>query len=296
MLGKVLTKGGNNYSLPSWHYERSSTDKTAYSSLKTNITDALNKNFAPDSNTTFDIIPNEHHPIEMKITMYGDNTGKFNFPGWTFSYFGFSNVTLKGADNTTKEELDVTNLMEHIIINRLSKELTRDLITNFIENGIIGLPAPGTASTPAPAIAQVGVIPAPTPASTPAATPAATPAPAPAPTQALVGGLPGPALPAGDYLFDLTGLGFPYLLPFDRKLNELKDKRKQLEFSLIMDDKHFDLALAKMMLLRTDYENFNNLSDNSKRNNHTKALLLLGFLVKQNEGVDLAKLFLTSKK
>jgi len=284
MLGKVLTKGGNNYSLPSWHYERSSTDKTVYSSLKKNITEALIKNFAPDSNTTFDIIPHETHPIEMIITMNGDNAGKFYFPGWTFSYFGFSKVILKGADNTTKEELDVTDLMEHIIINRLSKELTRDLITNFINTGIIGLPAPGTAATPA--IAQVGVIPG------TAATPAATPAPAPA----LVVGLPGPALPAGDFLFDLTGLGFPYLLPFDRKLNELKDKRKQLEFRLTMDDKHFDLALAKVMLLRTDYENFNNLSDNSKRNNHTKALLLLGFLVKQNEGVDLAKLFLTSKK
>jgi len=289
MLGKVLTKRGtNNQPLAWFDDERSSNDKAVYNSLKRNIIDALIKNFSLDSNTTFEIIPHDHHPMEMIISMYGDSNGKFIFPGWTFPYFGLLKATLKGADNNTNEELDVTDLMEYILINRLSKELTKDLITNFIETGNISLPAPTTVPTTAPM-----------PASTPALTPALTPAPTPAPASTPVGipaGVPLPALPPGDYLFDLTPLGYPHLLSFDKKLTELKDKRKKLEFHLIMDDTHFDLALAKVMLLRTDYENFNNLSNKSKRNNHTLALFLLGALVKQNEGVDLAKLYLTNKK
>lgn len=332
MVDKVLTKPGNNPPSIEWHHNRSLNEKGVYNSLNKNIIDALNKNFASGTNTTFEIKPNDEHPVEIIITMYGDNRGKFTIPGWVLSYCTLSNATIKGTENNTKEELDITDLIEYILINRLSKDSTKDLIKNYLDNGIIDSPlvVPTGPAAQAPIIIPAGLAPpglasarpteiAALPATAEPPLIAASPANAVVPGVAvntlvpavgagipaglsagllagLPAGLPLPALPPGDYTFDLTALEFPYLLSFDKKLTELKDKRKKLEFHLIMDDKHFDLALSKVMLLRSDYENFNSLSDTSKRNNHTLALILLGILVKQNEGVDLAKLFLSSKK
>jgi len=308
MVEKSLTKHGNNPPSREWNNNRALNEIGVYNSLKKNIIEALNKNFASGSNTTFEIIPNDEHPVEIVITMYGDNRGKFTFPGWVLPYCTLSNAAIKGTENNTKEELDVTDLIEYILINRLSKDSTKVLIKNYLDNGVIDLPLEVTTG---PA-ALAPIIPTPTGLATAeppsiSALPANAVGPGVAVTPGvpvlaaglqavLPAGLPLPALPPADYTFDLTALEFPYLLSFDKKLTELKDKRKKLEFHLIMDDKHFDLALAKVMLLRTDYENFNSLSDTSKRNNHTLALILLGILVKQNEGVDLAKLFLSSKK
>lgn len=231
-----------------------------------NIIDGLKKNFALDSSTTFDLKVNPGHALELSISMFGDGSGKFKIPGWMFAYFKLESCTISGTDNSTKEQLDVSYLIDYILINRFSKEVIKDIILNYINNGNLIEPTP---TVPA---GNDGILTGP------------------------VQGVPLLALPAGDYQFDLTLLGFPCLLPFDKILTELKDKRKKLEFNFVMDDKHFDLALAKVLLLRTDYEKFIDLSDDSKRNYHTLALFLIGTLVKQNEGVDLPKLFLSSKK
>ena len=334
-----------NHDNLSWHRHRSSNDKATYNALIKNIIEGLNKNFAPPG-TNFDLTVNAFSVLELSITMIGDGSGKFIIPGWTFPYFTLNSATISSADNSTKEQLDVSDLIEYILINRFTKDVKKEIILNYINNGNLIVPhtdnsvaqfgtgavqviaggagasvnaggaalggaAPVVAGGAASGVLLGGVAGQGAPGGA-GAVGAGAPGGAASVGSGLTGGLllsgltapglpaplgvPIPSLPVGDYTFDVTPLDFPYLLPFDKNLTELKDKRKKLKINLIMDDKHFDLALAKVLLLRTDYEKFIDLSDDSKRNYHTLALILIGTLVKQIEGVDLPKLFLLAKK